>query len=318
MGLEQYIADIYERQNRIFPKSVHQTVQKWLYFELSGAGAASTWTNYYVALSPEVYDGFLNLPTQENLNEFGRNKVDHARDIDSTYVEAVTLFDKQEGCGDISTVWVLTAAPIVSTLDEFTALGSWTSDFSNTLIIDTAAAQSGGTSLRSDGPSSSTGWLTFQNDALPAYAEAHTLALSSVQFWYYVEDRTKLGTHIEATLSSHATDWTQDRLAWQWWKDDANKPIVNGWNWFSRRLNDADTSAGSPDPTAFKHFLLSSPKSASTTERIDMLRLWKPNGSIITHCDVRTYSNVYGYSGRPATKQWGEVRAVYLRVRRTS
>jgi hypothetical protein len=64
--------------------------------------------------------------------------------------------------------------------------------------------------------------------------------------------------------------------------------------------------------------LLSSPKSAPTTERIDMLRLWKPNGSIITHCDVRTYSNIGGYSGRPATKQWGEVRAVYLRLRRAS
>ena len=215
----------------------------------------------------------------ETAREFTKLKAEFARAALSSKIRAapdtarlLALFTAGTGIGEVNEVGLFNSAVTnLYTVHICDAVGSWTSD--NTLVLDTTVYREGTGSLKSTGPAA----LSFRNQALGLGSNSIAEATDYLQGWYFIDDASKLpsdGLFIE--LSSSTSDNTHE---YQW--NVAKAAISNNWNFLNLKLSSA-TKTGTPDLDALVRVRVftSGVKSASVIERIDMLRLFPPTGSL--------------------------------------
>ena len=89
---------------------------------------------------------------------------------------------------------------------------------------------------------------------------------AALQFWYYIDDASKIGTSNQIELGSGGI---QDVDEYNW---KLNGRVSDGWNYLSLKLSEAGKK-GNPDLSAINWFRIYDQKSGPVTSRIDAIKI---------------------------------------------
>lgn len=177
------------------------------------------------------------------------------------------VFQLGRGVGEINEFGLFGSAADVDEVDDCDSDTDWSSD--NTLAVDTEVFREGTGSLKAEG----SGDISFENDSL-GLGDIGATVNSYLQFWYYIDDASNLGTDgLTIELSSSTTN-KQDAYRWVIATDD----LDDDWTWMNLLIDDA-TVVGTPDLDAFVRLTIyCESKTASVVERIDKVRIFNKSG----------------------------------------
>jgi len=319
-GIEDFLARIYDRTQRVQPQSAHRTVQKWVIvadeptydypykWAESGDWTATkntkwgapgtvygkwgaTWPTY-IAVGLGSAGG---TPTAL-VDELERVPVIFTYDwgYGTAKVRYSAKFNTKVGVGDWTEIGLFYDDAIVSTLDNCDGTAGWTSE-QPSVKAETVIVRAGDASVSAYG---GTATVSFKNtNHFDAYTNVFA-ETDKFQFWYYIDDVSRLtGTNISFYFSSNATTPTSDSYRY----DVPISSLVDGWNWFSKVVNTYNSKVGVANVNNIVSFQAQVTKSAATTECLDKIRIFKENGTLWEY-------NAFTHT---IEKQYGEVRWSY-------
>ncbi len=175
---------------------------------------------------------------------------------------------RQEGVnwfGDISENRLVNVVDNPSFLDDCDALTEWNSSVS--LQLNDSAKMQGACSIEFNGSSSAEYSKVFPT----AYNSEITANNAVLQFWYFVSDTSKLGTHNKVELGS-AGQGAENVYSWKM------SELSKGWNLVCLNIKDASVT-GLPDLSAINWFSIENSKSDQMITRIDEIQILDKNAS---------------------------------------
>ncbi|WP_139990821.1 glycosyl hydrolase family 28-related protein [Paenibacillus paridis] len=153
------------------------------------------------------------------------------------------------------------SSPII-TLDTADSLSSWSSG--NPLTLDSANKREGTASLSMTGSQT----MQFEKAFATPVDSGLTMRYGTLNFWYYVDDVSKLvGTHGQVEISSSGS-YDVDEISW----DFALRvlPQLNdGWNFVTLKLDGTSDVLGNPDLGAIDFFRIYLFNAQSPTIKLD-------------------------------------------------
>lgn len=170
------------------------------------------------------------------------------------------------------------AAPIV-TLDTADSLSGWTSG--NTLSLDTTNKLEGTASIRMTGADV----VQFEKVFSTSVDTHTTIQNGMLNFWYYIEDASKLvGTFGQVEISSSGRA-DVDEIAWDY-NANVKQVVQNGWNLIRLPFSQASIT-GSPDLANINYMRIYFLNSQAATANLDTIFFEEhdPNAVVWDHAD---------------------------------
>ncbi len=246
------------------------------YFWRQAYNAVSIGSQFiYVAMFDEVDEGTAMFKLAENLSQVPVGIQDRIVTLDADgydlpsdwYLRLAGETQKMLD-GSIPLTSSIPITPYEGNYREYISLCEsdigWESD--NSLGINKTLQKRGSACLQSDGSSSDEFRRTFLT---PFSAGSST----SIGFWYYIEDISKLDAENQVELGSGGA---ADANEYHWTLDNAD--LEQGWNYIKLDFADAQETGGTPDMDNLNWFRIYHSKNGTVITRIDDIKFIGADG----------------------------------------
>jgi hypothetical protein len=145
------------------------------------------------------------------------------------------------------------------TIDDCDSTSGWSNSSQNTLSISSNYREGSG-SLKSVGSGT--------DDFRKSFSSVDGRGATALEFWYYVDDVSDLGSADQVELGSGGRADTNE---YNW--EISRSTLSDGWNYIRLRFSDARITGGTPDKSRLNWFRLYRSKSSTVVSRIDDIKL---------------------------------------------
>lgn len=247
---------------------------------------------------------------REVFRKLQSSRVEQSPDV----ARIAVVFNQNEAQFTITEIGLLSAAESAQRIAECDALsggdeGAWSTDVGNTLTLDTSAAnhRHGTGAVRTVGTAS----LSFENSTLVVGASVGlSEANDQINLWYYINPaRIPAGGFLQIRVGSSSSAYYQWRLASSAFLTGANWNFLelalaaSGGNAIADGATARNAIAGAPSINAMNYVQIrtvdaggaNAAKDSSSTERVDMIRAWRPRqGNLWAYAELNPSVDVAG------------------------